>query len=58
MIDITTPGVDAADLAQGLEEQGVLLLPAGPARVRAVTHFDVDDEGILKAIEGFRSVLS
>ena len=58
MIDITTPGVDAAELARGLEEQGVLLLPAGPARVRAVTHFDVDDEGILKAIEGFRSALS
>jgi hypothetical protein len=33
-------------------------LPAGPTRVRAVTHFDVDDDGIARAIAGFRSVLS
>jgi len=58
MIDITVPGMDAAELARRLEEQGVFLLPAGPARVRAITHIDVDDEGILRAIEGFRSALS
>lgn len=58
MIDITKPGIDAAGLASRLEEQGVLLLPAGPTRVRAVTHFDVDDADILRAIEGFRNALS
>jgi len=58
MIDITSPGIDAAGLARRLEEQGVLLLPAGPTRVRAVTHFDVDDDGISRAIGGFRSALS
>jgi len=58
MIDITTPEIDAAGLARLLEEHGVYLLPAGPTRVRAVTHFDIDDAGIARAIEGFRSVLS
>lgn len=58
MIDITSPELDAAGLVRRLEEVGVLLLPAGPTRVRAVTHFDVDDAGITAAIEGFRSVLS
>jgi threonine aldolase len=58
MIDITRPGIDAAGLACRLEEHGVLLLPAGPTRVRAVTHFDVDDADVLRAIEGFRNALS
>ncbi len=58
MIDITSRELDAAGLAERLVEHGILLLPAGPSRVRAVTHFDVDDEGINRAIEGFRSVLA
>jgi threonine aldolase len=57
MIDITTAGIDAAELARRLEERGVLLMPAGPARVRAVTHSDIDDEGIHTALEAFRSAM-
>lgn len=55
MIDITRPGIDAADLARRLAEHGVLVIPTGPDRVRAVTHFDVDDAGIETAIEALRA---
>jgi len=58
MIEITAPGVDATELARRLETRGVLLLPAGPFRVRAVTHIDIDDDGIRAAIEGFRAALA
>ena len=50
MIDITTPGIDAADLATTARgDMEFYLLPAGPHRVRAVTHVDVDDDGIRSA---------
>ena len=31
--------------------------PLGPQRLRAVTHLDVDDAGIERALEEFRQVL-
>ncbi|MFQ5747554.1 MAG: threonine aldolase family protein [Gemmatimonadota bacterium] len=51
MIGVERDGVTPESLAAGLEERGILILPAGPDRLRAVTHLDVDDEGIERTIE-------
>ncbi|MDX2131203.1 MAG: GntG family PLP-dependent aldolase [Planctomycetota bacterium] len=50
-------GVDAPALCERLAVRGVLMLPTGARRVRAVTHLDVDDRGIDAAIDAVRSVL-
>ncbi len=40
-----------------LKDEGILVLPyGGPGRFRAVTHFDVDDAGIERAIGAIRRV--
>ncbi len=43
------PPLDPAALSRALAERGVWILPAGPDRLRAVTHLDVDDAGIERA---------
>src|SRR3954452_18998875 len=42
---------DAPAFCAALEREGVGMLPVGPDRVRAVTHLDVDDAGIERALE-------
>jgi threonine aldolase len=42
---------DAPAFCAALEREGVGMLPVGPSRVRAVTHLDVDDGGIERALE-------
>jgi threonine aldolase len=42
---------DAPAFCAGLDRDGVGMLPVGPDRVRAVTHLDVDDSGIERALE-------
>jgi threonine aldolase len=42
---------DAPAFCAALERAGVGMLPVGPDRVRAVTHLDVDDAGIERALE-------
>lgn len=44
-------------LCARLESEGVLILPFGSQRLRAVTHLDVDDEGIERALRAFATVL-
>jgi threonine aldolase len=41
---------DAPAFCAALEREGVGMLPVGPDRVRAVTHLDVDDAGIERAL--------
>jgi threonine aldolase len=41
---------DAPAFCAALEDAGVRMGPSGPRRVRAVTHLDVDDEGIDRAL--------
>lgn len=50
------PGPD--EVSRRLEERGVLISPAGPRRLRAVTHLDVDDEGIERAAAALRAVVA
>jgi threonine aldolase len=42
---------DAPAFCAAIERDGVGMLPVGPDRVRAVTHLDVDDEGIERALD-------
>ena len=48
---------DAYEVCGRLWERGVQLAPLDPQRLRAVTHLDVDDAGIERALEAFRQVL-
>ena len=48
----------AVQLSAALKEQGVLILPMGGQRMRAVTHLDVDNADILRAIAVVRECLS
>lgn len=49
---------DPPALIARLAEEGVLVGPAGPGRIRAVTHLDVDDAGIEAALGAFRAALA
>ncbi len=56
MLDLV--GHDTADTAlPKLAEAGVLLVPFGPARLRAVTHLDAPREDVLRAAEVIAAVL-
>jgi threonine aldolase len=50
MLDIDAPGVTPEVILAFLAERGVLMVPFGPKRIRAVTHMDVDDDGIQRAL--------
>jgi threonine aldolase len=43
-------GLTGADLCARLKGKGVLMLPPGARRIRAVTHLDVSREGIERAL--------
>jgi threonine aldolase len=58
MIDLVDPELDPARLATALAGEGVLISPFGPRRLRAVTHLDVDDDGISRAVDALRGVVS
>ncbi len=51
MIRVRRDDLDPVALSAALERDGVLILPGGSRRLRAVTHLDVSDEGIDRAIE-------
>jgi hypothetical protein len=48
---------DAYEVCGRLWELGVQVAPLGPARLRAVTHLDVDSGGVERALAAFRQVL-
>ena len=50
--------LDAVALAGRMWELGVRLLPTGPRRIRAVTHLDVDRDGVERAIATFRTAVA
>lgn len=57
MIHVDRDDVTPDELSARLEERGVLLLATGPGRLRAVTHLDVDDRGIDRALGALRDAL-
>jgi threonine aldolase len=46
----------AAELCQRLKDRGVLMLPTAPATVRAVTHLDVNEQDVDRAVEVVKEV--
>jgi threonine aldolase len=51
IVEITDPTTDIDGLLTYLQSRGILMLTFGAARLRAVTHLDVDGHGIARAIE-------
>jgi threonine aldolase len=58
MITLDHPALDPVALESALAEQGVLVLAFGGRRVRVMTHLDVDDAGVERAIDVFRQVVA
>jgi threonine aldolase len=55
IVVLTVP--DAAAVASAAREQGVLVSALGPTFLRLVTHLDVDDDGIDRAIDILRPLI-
>jgi threonine aldolase len=49
---------DAVAITGTMWERGVRMYPTGPHRIRAVTHLDVDADGIERAIDAFRAAVA
>ena len=56
-LNLEPPAPDARALVAAMAERGVRVSAYGPRRVRAITHLDVDDAGIERALVAFRDVL-
>jgi len=52
------PSLDAKALLARLEARGIRFSQFGPRLLRAITHLDVDDAGIARAIETFQSAVA
>ncbi len=57
-LDLADAAVDSAGLAAACAAEGVLVSVVAPRKVRLVTHLDVDDEGIDRALKAIRAALS
>jgi threonine aldolase len=57
MIDLPDPGLSPEKLLSDLAEAGVLMVRFGPRRLRAVTHMDVDDIGIERALDAMSQAI-
>lgn len=58
MIDLVDPKLAAEGTLAGLKQRGIWMTPFGPRRLRAVTHLDVDDAGIERAVGALREVVT
>lgn len=58
MFDIERTDLDAAAVVHGLEREGVRMVEFTRRRVRAVTHLDVDDDGVVRAASALRAVMN
>lgn len=54
MLDLEDDALQPEPLLARLRERGVWMTQYGPRRLRAVTHMDVDDAGIARAVAAFR----
>jgi threonine aldolase len=58
MVDLHDARLDPAALLAALAEHGVWMTQFGPRRIRAVTHRDVDDAGIERAVAAFTDAVA
>ena len=57
-LDLAPLEIDAATVAASCRAEGVLVSVAGPRRIRLVTHLDVDDSGVERAIAALQRALA
>jgi threonine aldolase len=57
-LDLEPPQPVAGEVVRAMAERGVRVSAYGPRRVRAITHLDVDDAGLERAVTAFRDVLA
>jgi threonine aldolase len=58
LLDLTKSSVDAPGLAAAAAEQGVLLAPMLPHLARLVTHLDLNDDGVDRAVSVLSTILA
>lgn len=56
IFDVSQSRKTPAQVAEAMRTKGVLIHPFGKTQIRLVTHIDVSDAGIEKALEAFRQV--
>ena len=56
IVDLTRRGLDAPRESERLRELGVLAHDVSPRRIRFVTHLEIDDADLDRAIAALRSV--
>ena len=57
LLDLADHRFDAAGLAEAAREQGVWTSPMGAQALRLITHLDLDDDGVDRAIEVLTALL-
>jgi threonine aldolase len=57
LLDLTEHRYDAAGLAEAAKEQGVWVSPMGAQVLRIITHLDLTDDDVDRAIEVFTALL-
>ncbi|MDP7625156.1 MAG: threonine aldolase family protein [Rhodospirillales bacterium] len=58
IIDVTEASLSGPEISAQLLEKGVRMGATGPSGLRAVTHLDVDEAGIIRAAEAFANICS
>jgi len=58
MLGVRQPAPSAGRLEAALGERGIRMIAMGSARLRAVTHRDVDDAGIERTLEALRAAVA
>ena len=58
MLDFPDSTVPVHTILKGLKSRDVLMVQFGPRRIRAVTHLDVDDDGIERALAALEEVMT
>ena len=56
IFDVRPGGKTPSLIAQAMKEKGVLIHAMGKTQIRLVTHIDVSDEGIERAIRAFNQI--
>jgi threonine aldolase len=58
ILDLTQAAGDAHAVAEACRAEGVLVSVVAPRRTRLVTHLDVDDAGVDRALTAIRAALT
>jgi len=57
IVELQHPALEPAAVLRALEARGVRMVPFGARRLRAITHLDVNDTGVARAVAAFQAVV-